>query len=172
VVMFKLHKGADKWCSKLKIGSGSKDSSDAIKTKLDFFYLCFLLGVSKGQQLYPSVGQTVDIIDHWTKEFVDYRDLMIGVLLFGSLDSQKIKITKDNKALIQSELNKLIDGNSVVRMSSDGMGLINAYAYAGFEIMQDEDAGVGYAEDQITFLGWFCEQVLPKYFDGFGVSGN
>jgi len=164
--MFKLHKNADIWCGRLGVGN---KNSGPIKTKLDFYYLCLIIGFGASSPLTPKSSEMSDLVANWTEDFREYKDLMIGVLVVNDLHSSNIEIDESNKDIIQRKLNYIIDGNNQLRLTADGISLLNSYAYGGFEKIKEASGDVAF-QDQNQFLYWFTSDLIPRYYPDTKVS--
>ena len=104
---------------------------------MDKFHACLMLGFRVGQisdnpQLAPSfLAAGVKYPDVYQV----YKNYMLGLLVESEL--RRLKLDSNDRNLIEKETIKLLDPDSSLGLSNDGLRLMNCYAAKGFEILQD-----------------------------------
>ena len=141
-MVFRLSDDAKKYFSKL--------DERVADTKLDLimfdkYYACLMLGLKR-----YSIAPTPDSIGKLGEPFLandagypgPYKgigDMVAGLLIEAELKRKKIGY-KDREE-IETQTTSLLEPHSPVRLSEQGIKLLNRYAAKGFEIIREESLG-------------------------------
>ena len=100
--------------------------------KLDFFYICLLIGLKNETKENLSDYKIDQIFDKWTRKLRDNKavDYIIGLYL-----SKSTKKLQNDKSKINIVLNKILDHHSDTKLSKDGMLEIHEYALGGYKLI-------------------------------------
>lgn len=113
----------------------SQNKFTPFEDKLDFFYICLLIGLkneTKDDLSKYKIVANDQIIDKWTRKLRESKavDYIIGLYL-----SKSTKHCKNEKSKINIVLNKILDHNSDTKLSKDGMLEIHEYALGGYKLI-------------------------------------
>jgi|TARA_A100001035_G_scaffold279097_1_gene279581 hypothetical protein len=129
--------GMDKfWISISKNNSiNAQNRFSPFEDKLDFFYICLLIGLKNETKENLSNYKVVandQITDKWTRKLRETKavDYIIGLYL-----SKSTQDCKNDKSKINIILNKVLDHNSDTKLSKDGMIEIHEYALGGYKLI-------------------------------------
>ena len=97
--------------------------------KLDFFYVCLLIGLKNENKEDLEKYKRSQIVDKWTRSLKDSKtvDYIIGLYL-----SKITKNCENDKSKINIILNRVLDHNSDTKLSKDGMMELHQFAYGGY----------------------------------------
>ncbi|MGY8635614.1 hypothetical protein RAD15_24365 [Bradyrhizobium sp. 14AA] len=129
--------------------SGKRDSSGRF-LMFDAYYFSLLLGLDAGRLGDETRLEPDRFFDHYPDSYKGQIELVAGLLVEAEL--RRLGIGPENRADIEREMVRLLDLNSVTRLSTDGNRLLNRYAVTGFDLLRDgmmqpdnlEDFLVGY----------------------------
>ena len=115
--------------------SNSQNLFSPLDDKLDFFYICLLVGLKHNTKDDVSKYEKDEITDKWTINLKNSKtsDYAIGLFL-----SKITKKHNDNKSLINKELNEALDYNSDTKLSETGLTELHNYAIGGYNIILKE----------------------------------
>ena len=114
----------------------------------DYYYLSLMVGLATRQKT-PALVQadTTEITDDFPGEYRSRGRLIISLFLKIELDAAGISL--NNRSDLNEYIHKLINPNSVNKLSSEGDAALNKYADRGFEILKE----------------WFSDK--PRYLEVF-----
>ena len=101
----------------------------------DSWYVCMMLGVQKRQLGPKKELEGPEFISEYPEAFRPQSDFIAGLLIDAELTRQKIDL--EDKASVQGEMVKLLDPSRATSLHEDGIELLNRYAVAGFEELQE-----------------------------------
>lgn len=125
---FRLANTAKQWFRHLK----GKPGTDI---DFDFFYFCFIAGIATGKKDPLPNAETTEIIQHFPKDYLAQRNLIIALFLKAELKDMGIDL-EERKAL-NKQLSVLLDPNNVTKLSDEGLKLLNHYSHGGFLKIQE-----------------------------------
>jgi len=102
----------------------------------DAFYCCLLVGLDSRRHGKKALLETADFYRGYPDLFKSQAELVAGLLVEAELARQDIN--ENDKRSIEGEMVRLLDLSSVTRLSDDGNELLDLYAAAGFEILEDK----------------------------------
>jgi len=102
----------------------------------DEYYLCLMLGLDARRLGSDEDLESEKFYDTYPKEFQSQADIIAGLLIDAELDRQGIN--SEDRASIEREMVRLLDPQSPVKLSDDGIRLLNQYAAAGFKMIRDQ----------------------------------
>jgi len=103
------------------------DVASHYATDFDLYYLCFVAGIATHRKERPP--KSVDLIDHYPREFAQRGRLLVGLLLATELDVLGIGLTE--REAVRKNVRGLVESNGLY-LSSEGARLMNQYAYGGW----------------------------------------
>jgi len=153
---FKLHSRARTWFDIVDTRAFARSLDPAQREAaprflmFDAFYCCLLVGLDGGRQGRATDLEPTDFFRGYPESYRGQAELIAGLLVDAELRRQDI--LPDDKESIEAEMVRLLDLKSQTRLSPDGDELLNLYAAAGFQRMDDrmpapntlEDFLVGY----------------------------
>jgi hypothetical protein len=101
----------------------------------DEFYLCLMVGLDARRLGTDEDMESDKFYDTYPKEFQSQADIIAGLLIDAELDRQGIN--PEDRASIEREMVRLLDPQSPVKLSDDGIRLLNQYAAAGFKMIRE-----------------------------------
>jgi hypothetical protein len=115
--------------------NSSQNLFSPLEDKLDLFYICLLVGLKHDSKDDISNYDKDEITDKWTINLKNSKtsDYIIGLFL-----SKITKKHKENKSLINKELNEILDHNSDTKLSDVGLIELHNYAIGGYNIILKE----------------------------------
>jgi hypothetical protein len=117
-----------------------EERSPIFSGKFDLFYYCFLIGISAGKRSGWNKDESSDALElakRFPNNMKDSKLLILNLLLTGYTIEKKKKVEVDTFA--NSILARLIDHDDINQLSEEGYKRINSFAYAGFEILYNEE---------------------------------
>lgn len=102
----------------------------------DQFYLCLMLGLDARRLAAEEDLEPDKFYDAYPKEFQSQADLIAGLLVDAELHRQGIGA--EDAASIEREMVRLLNHQSPVRLSDEGIRLLNRYAGAGFKMIREQ----------------------------------
>lgn len=136
---FTLHNRARSWFG-IQEGRAfsrtSAPSKDAPRFLMfDAFYCCLLLGLDLRRHGRNENLETAEFYRGYPEEYRSQAELIAGLLVDAELARQDIH--ENDRQTIEQEMVRLLDLRSTTRLSSEGDQLLNLYAAAGFEKLED-----------------------------------
>lgn len=101
----------------------------------DTWYVCMMLGIQKRRLGPKDELDGIVFISEYPEAFRPHSDFIAGLLIDAELTRQKIDL--EDKASVESEMVKLLDPTRATSLHEDGIELLNRYAVAGFEEIQE-----------------------------------
>lgn len=122
----------EEFWNSIKYKSNSLDQNrfSPFKEKLDFFYICLLIGLKTENKIDHEQFELSQINDTWTqglKNKSKAREFILGLFL-----SVLIKDYKNDKSEIQKIINFNLDSNSDNKLSESGMKTMHKYCFGGY----------------------------------------
>lgn len=102
----------------------------------DEYYLCLMVGLDARRLGTDEDMESDKFYDSYPKDFQSQSDIIAGLLIDAELDRQGIN--SEDRASIEREMVRLLDPQSPIKLSEDGIRLLNQYAAAGFKIIRDK----------------------------------
>ena len=122
---FRLRKEAKSWFKEI-------NDKNNLSIDFDLFYFCLMAGlalnIKKDDFL---VSDTSELIEYFPARYKEKSRIIVSIFLSRQLSSQGVNLT-DKKAA-HNYISKLISPESQSLLSDEGVRLINAYAYRGYE---------------------------------------
>lgn len=125
----------------------------------DQYYLCLMMGLDARRLGGDEDMESDKFYDTYPKEFQSQADIIAGLLIDAELDRQGIQ--PDDRASMEREMVRLLDPQSPVKLSEEGIRLLNRYAAAGFKVIRDQIIAPHSLED-----------FLIAYHDAWVASGD
>lgn len=122
---FKMSSEASKYLNKINRNS----TSGKFPIDFDFYYLCFILGVTFRKCAENIEGK--EFVKEFPNKYATQNSLLIGLLLEAELS--RTGIDTSNRDHLEKFILKFVDPKSVTRLSSEGEEKMNCYAQGGFE---------------------------------------
>ena len=136
--MFQLSKSAqDDWFKSLINQNPYTDAST-----MDVYHLCFVLGINlilkdKNHEFDELVDPKSTFFNKgWPLAYRSHYDSIIALLIEAEI--HRLDYNRDDKNLIKSFVNDLLDNESTTKLSSQGIDLMNKYSYNGFLKLKKE----------------------------------
>lgn len=141
--------------AKLYFNKMAKTKHGKFKTQFDFYYLCFIAGVSK-EQFCDCKGEK--FVDEFPNDYQMQREQIIGLLVTTEINRKNIDV--NNRERLEREMLSLVQPDSTTRLSATGEARMNCYAEYGFKLISEEIPTPPQNLD--TFLLRYYEKVLSK----------
>jgi hypothetical protein len=123
---FRLNDEAKKWFKDI-----SKDFGQA--PMFDMYYFCVMAGLANNTLTHLPDAETSELVDSFPGEYAAKGRLIMSLFISRELRRQGVNFTE--RAAVNASIRRLVDPNSPSRLSSEGMKLLNQYAYGGFEVL-------------------------------------
>lgn len=101
----------------------------------DAFYCCLMVGLDGRRYGRADQLESTAFINGYPEDFRGQAELIAGLLVDAELERQAI-LPNDKKS-IEQEMVRLLDLKSATRLSAKGDNLLNLYAAAGFEKLDE-----------------------------------
>jgi hypothetical protein len=101
----------------------------------DAYYSCLLLGLDGARQGRSDSLESTVFLNGYPDSYKGQAELIAGLLVEAELRRQDIR--PDDRESIEGEMVRLLDLKSATRLSDLGDRLLNLYAAAGFEILDN-----------------------------------
>lgn len=122
---FRLRKEAKSWFKDIYKGDG-------LEIDFDMYYFCLMAGIaSNSKDTTFQVSDTSELIDYFPTRYKDKSKIIISLFLSRELAGQGVTLTDKKSA--HNHISQLISPESQSYLSDNGVKLMNAYAYKGFE---------------------------------------
>ena len=122
---FRLRQTATNYWDKLN----SAEPSTKDMVKLNFYWLCAQLGMAYDRR--PGLDSGVEMVDKFTKNLEPHSPLIKGFLLAAIWRYREVK-----KNDIQQQFVKLLSAETLTKISSDGMDILDNFAEGGFQMIE------------------------------------
>jgi hypothetical protein len=123
---FRINEEATKWFKDIR-----KDFGQA--PMFDMYYFCVIAGLSTNTLTQLPDSETAELVDSFPGEYAAKGRLIMA--LFISRELRREGVNFSERTSVNASIRRLVDPNSPSRLSSDGMKLMNQYAYGGFEVL-------------------------------------
>ena len=131
--------------------------------KFDLFYYCFLIGISANKRDGFEDGNARDALElakRFPNDFLQSKLQILNILLTGYTLETKKKVEVDTFA--DSILKELVDHDDTNQLTDQGYKRMNAFAYAGFEILYYDNNYQNPMTSAVTMLK--IKEILDKNF--------
>jgi len=129
--MFRLRDDADEFFSRI--------ASRLARTapKFDMYYFCLIAGIANRRRV-PELSkyEARDLVDNFPGEYRSRAEMIVGLFLTTELN--RLEVNREDKVAVHNTVGKLIDPRSMSFLSSDGIYGMNAYSYAGCDVLRQE----------------------------------
>lgn len=126
---FRIREDARTWFDVLRV------KEKVLKTDFDCFYFCFMAGIASGQRKPGPLADTAELVDNFPESYGGRRGLLVSLLLLQELAAVGVLLEEKND--VRREIARLISTETPNWLSDDGVHLFNAYAYSGFDVLQE-----------------------------------
>jgi hypothetical protein len=129
--MFKLRDDADEFFSRIS----KKLARQA--PRFDMYYFCLVAGLGVKRRV-PDLNRfdSRDLVDNFPGEYRQRADMLVGMLLASELE--RLEVDRSDKAIVHQTVGKLIEPRSMSSLSSDGIYALNAYSFAGCDVLRQD----------------------------------
>lgn len=109
------------------------------KIGFDAFYFCFIAGVATRRKASIPLEETSELVDYFPEHYNSARaHTLIALFLKTELDELGVEIgEKGEKRDVHAAIAKLVDHNSLSKLSGDGVAEFNRYAHGGFDVLAE-----------------------------------
>lgn len=111
----------------------------------DAYYCCLMVGLDEGRHGRASDLEPSNFLTGYPADYRGQAELIAGLLVEAELRRQDI--LPDDKESIEAEMVRLLDLKSQTRLSPPGDALLNLYAAAGFERIDERMPSPSNLED-------------------------
>lgn len=111
----------------------------------DAYYCCLLVGLDLRRHGREENLESAEFLRVYPDQFRSQAELIAGLLVDAELSRQGI--LEDDRDSIEQEMVRLLDLKSATRLSAQGDRLLNLYAAAGFERLEDRMPAPNNVED-------------------------
>jgi len=147
-VGFNMSHNAKQYYDKLRDG-------EIIKIQFDFYYICLLIGFK-----FKEFGKNVELVEFFHKfpnEYLSRKEEIIGTLI--TTEIKRLGVNVENKSRVQELMLKLVNPESITRLSSEGEKLMNKYAEGGFNFIVEK---IGSCSTTDTFLVRYYDEFMAE----------
>lgn len=113
----------------------------------DFWYLCFLVGISSGRKEQGS--SSVDMFPRFPERYSAFENVIISMLLSAELAAKEID--PSDRTSVKLVVDDLIDPGNRPFLSSSGFKAFNEYSAGGYDIISEHFEQEA-PDDAATFL--------------------
>ena len=160
---FRLNNETKKWFKDINKDLGKADM-------FDMYYFCAIAGLATNTLTPLPDSETSELVDYFPSEYAAKGRLIMSLFISRELRRQGINFTE--RTAVNSSIRRLVDPNSPSRLSSEGMKLLNQYAYGGFEVLIRWFGGDDRPRMLATFLPLYHRYLENALREGGQVAVN